>query len=650
MVDSPHPVIEWLAERRLAPSGLMPSIELPVGQGSFVSLFISPALDRRDQGEWVGQLTFPKGYEIPCTLFAEELTADDARRLSNALILIKSVHGLSDAEGLAFMGQWFLAFVDSARLQNETGELLLSLPPVGCFDLSNEQDAARYMEEVNRPRFKVNQVLALWDLIGAQVTAARVFDSPDGQLGRPNYRLMPPAWLTPEHVKKYKLRDDDGQVPVLVSTQLAEVTARFAEFQRALIATGLRQVFFGGVPPLAVADSTGEPHALVDPMSSDGGRANLILDFQPRFPWWCPDFPNQGQLYARVSAYNESTVAAQHPRVRLLSITPDPLLKNHLPADLMAKGGVTPQVVNPRSDPLHWDIFWTDEGTYHLATLEWFGVELMLQPEQDYIFEIEVSAANAPANTIQLKLRLDPTEPFPQFQRRTMTVNVPDGPPRLPSPPVSHRDPPLGTEVPPSPVAAAPNAPRLIFARRGDTWDVGQRGRTHAIRHVKGLTYISYLIRNPNRDIPVLELVSLVEGNAKAKVDVTAAIDDAGLAASDRSLPAADAESLRAYEADMRDHIAAIASAVASGDATQADVLRGEFAILAKEVQKLKNSQRRVEGTRADKARSNVSHQVSTAIRRIGKYDDEFAGVLRASIRTGLSCSFRTQSSHDWET
>ncbi len=157
-MESDLPLVEWFEERRLAPSKLLPTLDTPVRAGGHASLFISPWLDRRDLGEWRGRLPFPRGYEIPCTLFSDDLAGDEARRLNDAFALIKAIHGLSPSESLSFIGQFFVAFVDSRRLKTGGG-LLLNLPPSGAFDLKSEAGRERYVDEMNRPRFPLAKIL-----------------------------------------------------------------------------------------------------------------------------------------------------------------------------------------------------------------------------------------------------------------------------------------------------------------------------------------------------------------------------------------------------------------------------------------------------------------------------------------------------------
>lgn len=244
--------------------------------------------------------------------------------------------------------------------------------------------------------------------------------------------------------------------------------------------------------------------ASVEPSARGPNEANLIPDFEPRFPWWCPDFPNDGDLYARISVCNDSALTAESPRVRLLSITPDPLQKNHLPSDLIPKGLDPPKIISARSAPLYWDVFWYHAGEYQLATVEWAGrAKLLLQPGQDYMFEVEVSAANAPTNIARFCLRMEHNQRFPTFAFVGANITMPRKPPNplpKPTPPVLelHGGHPDATSTRGETVSAAPDF-WLSEDNRSATWRGEQLGFTPRQGEIVRMLYVAS--RQPVREL-----------------------------------------------------------------------------------------------------------------------------------------------------
>jgi DNA-binding XRE family transcriptional regulator len=48
---------------------------------------------------------------------------------------------------------------------------------------------------------------------------------------------------------------------------------------------------------------------------------------------------------------------------------------------------------------------------------------------------------------------------------------------------------------------------RNLFLREGETWTIGRQGAVRPLRDNKGMRYIAYLLRNPGRDVPAIQLL-----------------------------------------------------------------------------------------------------------------------------------------------
>ncbi len=54
-----------------------------------------------------------------------------------------------------------------------------------------------------------------------------------------------------------------------------------------------------------------------------------------------------------------------------------------------------------------------------------------------------------------------------------------------------------------------------LFRRDGDYWTLGYAGRIVLLKDIKGLHYVSHLLRHPGRDFSVAELRGLTPGQAR---------------------------------------------------------------------------------------------------------------------------------------
>lgn len=167
---------------------------------------------------------------------------------------------------------------------------------------------------------------------------------------------------------------------------------------------------------------------------------------------------------------------------------------------------------------------------------------------------------------------------------------------------------------------AAPETPAVRLARRGASWVIG--ANELVLRDSKGLAYLDVLVRDPGREIHVIDLVG---GEPDG---------DAG--------PMLDAAAKRAYRARVEVLREALDEATAHCDLGRAERARAELDALTHELSRaigLGGRDRRA-ASQSERARINVQRRLRDVIRRVAEQDAELARHLELSLKTGLFCSY----------
>jgi tetratricopeptide (TPR) repeat protein len=179
----------------------------------------------------------------------------------------------------------------------------------------------------------------------------------------------------------------------------------------------------------------------------------------------------------------------------------------------------------------------------------------------------------------------------------------------------------LGTT---SPDADAVASHAAVFARDGEVWRVEYTSRATIVKHSKGMTDLARLLSKPNAETHVLDLVGTG----------TSPGHDAGPVLDDRA------------KAAYRKRLAELEEAAAAGDEAAAAEREALVAQLAAGYG-LGGRERRT-GATAERARSAVTLRIKDAISRIEKVHPELGRHLRASVRTGVFCSYAPEHEVAW--
>jgi tetratricopeptide (TPR) repeat protein len=159
--------------------------------------------------------------------------------------------------------------------------------------------------------------------------------------------------------------------------------------------------------------------------------------------------------------------------------------------------------------------------------------------------------------------------------------------------------------------------------REGDVWALRSGDQVLRLKHSKGLLYLDYLLRNPGREVHVLELIGSEHGDS-----------DAG--------EVLDPQARAAYSARLAALREALDEAEQRADLGAAEKARGEIDALAQQLAEAVGlgGRARRSGSHAERARINVQRRLKAALDRIRDSDPPLARYLHATLSTGVFCSF----------
>jgi len=199
---------------------------------------------------------------------------------------------------------------------------------------------------------------------------------------------------------------------------------------------------------------------------------------------------------------------------------------------------------------------------------------------------------------------------------------------------------------------------RNAFRKQGDYWPISYEGRQFNLRDLKGLRYIAYLLRHPEREFPVLDLVAVVEGTrqqseAGAYAHMTTdQLAEEGLTVSEgaHSEPLLDAQARAEYQTAIRELQEEIDEAERNNDVDRAANLKEERDSIIEYLRTASGLGGRERGapSPAERARINVTKQIGSALDKIEKEHGLLGRHLRNSIRTGAFCIYSPETPTGW--
>lgn len=182
------------------------------------------------------------------------------------------------------------------------------------------------------------------------------------------------------------------------------------------------------------------------------------------------------------------------------------------------------------------------------------------------------------------------------------------------------------------------------FTLEGDYWSIAYDGRVSRIKDSKGLRYLAQLLKNPQRELHVLDLVTAIEGTPRsarlAREDgLAAGGDDAGVVL--------DAKAKAEYKGRLEELNDELEEARAYNDLERAAKAQAEMDALVEQLAAgvgLGGRDRRA-ASQAERARVNVTKAVKAGIASIGHHHPTLGQHLAITVRTGTFCSYQLDPS-----
>jgi len=175
------------------------------------------------------------------------------------------------------------------------------------------------------------------------------------------------------------------------------------------------------------------------------------------------------------------------------------------------------------------------------------------------------------------------------------------------------------------PGSLQPGVPTTGFLRReGRQWLVGYGDVRFELPDAKGLGYLARLLREPDREIHVLDLVG------------------AGPAYSGHAGPVLDEQAKGAYRRRVRELEEEIDEAQAWNDPERASRAELELEALSRELAAAVGlgGRDRMAAAGAERARVSVRKAISNAVARIGEHDSDLGLLLATTVKTGTYCRY----------
>lgn len=178
--------------------------------------------------------------------------------------------------------------------------------------------------------------------------------------------------------------------------------------------------------------------------------------------------------------------------------------------------------------------------------------------------------------------------------------------------------------------------PSAALRRDGDVWRVSFGASAFLLKDSKGLQFLLTLLRNPGREVHVLDLVTS-GGTPDEATGADAPATDLGDAGE-----LLDAEARAAYRRRVEDLREELSEAERFHDPGRAARARSEIEFVTAELARavgLGGRVRRASGA-AERARQNASRTIAAALKKIAQGSPELGQHLAATVSTGIFCCY----------
>lgn len=185
------------------------------------------------------------------------------------------------------------------------------------------------------------------------------------------------------------------------------------------------------------------------------------------------------------------------------------------------------------------------------------------------------------------------------------------------------------------------NAEEFELRKEGPFWKLRRHDKQVTLKDRKGLAFIAELIRQPERDVHVLNLLALVEGSVRDDLGRIRDADDATTPRSSFADEMLDQRARRSYLRRASELQEQIAEREVAGDPQQIFELRQELGLVERELARVTGLGGRVRRiSDVERARVNVRRTIRLALAHVVEVAPEMGRTLACSIRTGTFCRY----------
>jgi tetratricopeptide (TPR) repeat protein len=184
-----------------------------------------------------------------------------------------------------------------------------------------------------------------------------------------------------------------------------------------------------------------------------------------------------------------------------------------------------------------------------------------------------------------------------------------------------------------------------VFRHEGDYWTITYRETSFRLSHIRGLDYIAQLLKHPNIEFYVLDLVSRAQKtvSSSASVHSVALVEpSAHVSRLGGAEVLLDAQAREAYKQRLRELREELEEAHSFNDLGRADKAQREIDFISSELTRglgLRGRPRSVSSP-AERARVNVVKGIKAASAKIAEHSPLLEHYLATTIKTGLFCSY----------
>jgi len=203
----------WYEERLQYPVGLIPRAPQPAEPGEWVYVVATaakPYPNASASTRWA------------LCLISEELTERTATRLITALTLIKTLHGLDAQEGLAFLTQPYLFFVEQYRASQGKQSLLFAARwrPYGT---SFKHFWRRLPGIIKHPIWTLLELLKYWDYYGGRIKPQVTIGS-NHATRKIQHLTVPLTWVSPNKHENHDSNQDESKKTTILVEPILQPT------------------------------------------------------------------------------------------------------------------------------------------------------------------------------------------------------------------------------------------------------------------------------------------------------------------------------------------------------------------------------------------------------------------------------------------